>query len=464
MKFKLIVFSLFVTTSIFGQSSAQGEVYFNKKQYAKARTVYETLLKQKPNDGLINFRYARCCYELKDFEASIAHFELSGKKYPERNMYLGDAYFKTYRFEESLLSYQTYITSLKLDDSKIEEIQQTMLKVEKVAKMMTKVEDIAIVDSLQVNKSDFLRYFKFSSELGSLNQELLKLNARQTIDKIKYTTQRKDRVYYSDSIQGQMDIFTSYKLLDAWSNPVSVSTVINTSANENYPFLLLDGITLYFASDGENSFGGYDIFITRYAPATDSFLVPENIGFPFNSPANDYMMVIDEQRKLGWFATDRYQTNGKVKIYTFVPNESKMIIRTENKDSLIRLAQLKMYRKVLKTLPEHTLINDVKVQNADKPIEFVINDSLVYTHLSQFKSEKAIKLWQEMESLSAELNISKVHLSKLRQEYSNAETIEIRQPIITKIIELEAKTIEMEQQLTNKILEVRNAENQYLIK
>ena len=464
MKYKLIFFSFFLTITIFGQSIAQGDIYFRKKQYAKARPVYKALLLKKPNDALLNFRFAQCCYELKDFEASIDHFLLAGKKYPEMNMLLGDAYFKTYRFDEALLLYQTYIPSLKADDPNLVEIQQRISKVEKVAKLMTKVEDIAIVDSLVVNKIDFLQYYKFSSELGSLNQDLLKLNARQVIDKIKYTTQRKDRVYYSDSIQGQIDIFTSYKLLDTWSDTVSVSSVINTPANENYPFLLLDGITLYFASDGENSIGGSDIFITRYTPSTDSFLAPENIGFPFNSPANDYMMVIDEQRKLGWFATDRNQVAGKVKIFTFVPNDNKIIIRTENNDSLRSFAKLKMYRKALKVLPNNVISTDVQLQTVDKHIDFVINDSVVYNHLSQFKSDNALKLWSEMEALSIELKNSKIQLDQLRQEFSSAETVEIRSPISLKIIALETQNIEMEKQLLKIKLQIRNAENVFLTK
>ena len=464
MKFKLICFSVFLITSVIGQNIAQADMYFDKKQYAKSRAVYATLLKQKPADALINFRYARSCYELKDYDTAIKHFLLSGKKYPDRNLYLGEAYFKTYRFEEAVLAYQTYISGLKPLDIKAEEIQQKIMKVEKVAKLLTKVEDIAIVDSIQINKNDFLLYYKFSSELGSLSQELLKLDSRQLIDKIKYTTQRKDRVYYSDSIQGQMDIFTSYKLLDAWSDTVSISSVINTSANENYPFLLLDGITLYFASDGENSIGGYDIFVTRYTSASQSFLTPENIGFPFNSPDNDYMMVMDEQRKLGWFATDRYQPEGKVMIYTFVPNENKIIIRTNNNDSLRSLAQLKMYRKVLKNQPDSLLLNETQLKSTDKHIEFVINDSLVYHHLSQFKSEIAIKLWAEIEILSNQLNSSKIQLNTLRLEYTAAETLEIRQPIADKILKLEMQSIELENKLKSTEKNARNAENQYLTK
>jgi tetratricopeptide (TPR) repeat protein len=462
MKFKLIFFSLFLSISLFGQRAVEADALFNSKQYTKARGIYESLLKQKPNDPKFNFRYAQCCYELKDAEQAILHFEMAGSKFPQREVYLGELYFTTYRFDKSVIAYQNYLATLKPDDIKIQELQSKIAKSEKAARLIAKVEDIAIVDSILVDKTDFLRFYKTSSELGTLNQSLLKLNARRTVDKITYTTQRKDRVYYSDSIHGQMDLFTSYKLFDAWSTPVSVSKIINTSANENYPFLLLDGITLYFASDNENSIGGYDIFVTRYTPSSDSFLAPENVGFPFNSMANDYMMVIDEQRKLGWFATDRNQVAGKVMIYTFVPNDSKTIIRTEDKDYIRLVALLKSYRKSSKTTMENTEITKSDVTEPNKQIEFIVNDSTVYTHLSQFKCSDAMKLWNEKEKIAADLKLSKAKLDALRLRYDSAQTPEERSVIAPGIGELESKNIELELLLRKKIMELRNAENTFL--
>jgi len=464
MKFKLIFFSLFLCISLFGQRAVEADALFNSKQYTKARGIYETLLKQKPNDAKYNFRYAQCCYELKDAEQAIPHFEMAGSKFPQRDMYLGELYFTTYRFDKSVIAYQNYLATLKPDDSKIQELQSKIAKSERAARLLTKVEDIAIVDSILVDKTDFLRFYKTSSELGTINQSLLKLNARRTVDKITYTTQRKDRVYYSDSIHGQMDLFTSYKLFDTWSTPVSVSKVINTSANENYPFLLLDGITLYFASDNENSIGGYDIFVTRYTPSSDSFLAPENVGFPFNSMGNDYMMVIDEQRKLGWFATDRNQVAGKVMIYTFVPNESKTIIRSEDKDYIRSVALLKSYRKSSKTTMENTETTKSDVTEPNKQIEFIVNDSTVYTHLSQFKCSAAMKLWSEKEKIANDLKLSKAKLDALRLRYDSAQTPEERNAIAPGIGELESKNIELELLLRKKIMELRNAENAFLKK
>jgi len=459
MKCKLIFFSFLLCLTISAKQIDNGETLFNSKQYLKARAVYENLLKQRPKDASYNYKYARCCYELKDYETAIAHFELVGTKlFPMRDLYLGELYFNTYRFDQSVLAYQAYISTLKPDDSRVPEYKQKIKQAETGARMLTKVEDIAIVDSVLVGKNEFLKYYKFSNELGSLHQELLKITTRRTVDKIKYTTQRQDRIYYSDSIQGQMDIFTSYRLLDGWSTPTSISSEINSSANENYPFLLLDGVTVYFASDGEKSLGGYDLFISRFNPETDSFLTPENIGFPFNSPANDYMMVIDEQHHLGWFATDRNQVAGKVVIYTFVPNETKNIIRSEDKNYIRNLAMLKTYRKATDVSVQSDSVIQNQSQKDDNRMEFVINDSIVYTNVNQFKSPEGLKLWQEMHKQSLENKTLRTQLNDLRTQYANLVFENEKSELAPKILELEAKIREEQKQISLKTIQIRNEE------
>lgn len=464
MKEKWFVLFLWLPLFVFAQKASEGEMYFNNKQYGKARDIYESLLSKRPNDALYNYRLARCCYELKDNETAIKHFEISGNKYPMRNLYLGELYFDTYRFDESVSAYNTYLSTLKPGDKMIPELEKKIRKSQIGADLITKVNDIAIVDSLVVNKSDFLRFYKFSSDLGTLTREPLKLTSKKTVDKIKYTTQRQDRVYFSDSIHGQMDIFTSYKLLDKWSSPVSVSKLINTPANENYPFLLLDGVTLYFASDGENSLGGYDIFMTKYMATDDSFLKPENIGFPFNSPYNDYMMVIDDVRKIGWFASDRYQPNGKVTIYTFIPNDIKTIIRSEDKDYIRRAAMLKVYRKAkLRPMTTRTDIDHPQdLQQEENGMNFVVNDSVVYSSVSQFRSPDALKMWPQLHKMITDLSNGKLLLNELRQKYSLTDKAEEQAALKSQIIHLEANNNRLAQDINSITVRVRNAENEFL--
>ena len=156
MRFKLIIFSVILSVSIFARKTDEGETLFNNKQYLKAKAVYENLLRKKPNDPLYNYRYARCCYELKDAETAIVHFEMSGIKFPLRDMYLGELYFKAYKFEESVTAYQNFLTTLDSTDLKRPEFQKKLKKSTVAARLITKVEDISIIDSIQTNKADFL--------------------------------------------------------------------------------------------------------------------------------------------------------------------------------------------------------------------------------------------------------------------------------------------------------------------
>lgn len=462
MKPRILYILLFFSPVLMAQSASEAEALFNNKQYLKAKNVYESLLKKRPKDALNNYRFARCCYEIKDYEPAIKHFELVGNKYPLKDLYLGELYFATYRFEESLTAYQAYMATLAPEDKKYAETEAKLKKTEMAAKLLKRVEDIAILDSVVVNKNEFLRYYKFSSELGTLMQERIKLNARQSQDKVIYTTQRGDRLCFSDSLQGNMDIFSSFKLLDSWSAPVSISNAVNTGANENYPFLLLDGVTLYFASDGENSIGGYDLFITKYASTTQDFLVPENIGMPFNSPANDYMMVIDEQQRTGWFATDRNQPAGKVMIYKFIPNETKILFRTEDKDLLRRVAQLKVNRKAenVNMYPVETLQQEETANEAEFSV--VINDSTIYTHFEQFQSTQALSRLKEWFKMKKELQSLKDELQRMREHYSIVQKTEEKNILMRKILNSEQKLIDLEKLAQQKLLEACNLEVKFI--
>ena len=93
--------------------------------------------------------------------------------------------------------------------------------------------------------------------------------------------------------------------------------------------------------------GGYDIFVTRYDSDDNTYLRPDNIGMPFNSPYNDYMYALDDLNNLGWFASDRYQPEGKVCVYVFVPNSTKQVYDYETADpqAIIDAATLKEIKK-----------------------------------------------------------------------------------------------------------------------
>ena len=216
-----------------------------------------------------------------------------------------------------------------------------------------------------------------------------------------------DKSFYAQrDADGNSTLFSSIKMIDKWSSPVQQKGLDENLSQLNYPFMDSDGSTLYFSAQGENSMGGYDIFITRADSEENTFLKPDNIGFPFNSPANDYMYAIDDYNNLGWFASDRYQPADTVCVYVFVPNGEKVVYDYENTDSeqLLALASLKSI--ALTQTDEDALRAGrqslAKVQYAKKDekkkddLNFVIDDYDIYHSLADFNSSTAKNKFQEM--------------------------------------------------------------------
>ena len=109
-------------------------------------------------------------------------------------------------------------------------------------------------------------------------------------------------VRYSNSKQ-KADIFCSQLIDGQWSKPKPLHNV-NTDANEMSPFLSIDGTTLFFASDRDNSMGGYDLFFSR-RDRKGEWGTPSNIGFPINTEANEICFVVDDDGSRAYLSSDR---------------------------------------------------------------------------------------------------------------------------------------------------------------
>ncbi|MGN0088280.1 MAG: OmpA family protein [Candidatus Limimorpha sp.] len=109
-------------------------------------------------------------------------------------------------------------------------------------------------------------------------------------------------VRYSNS-KHKADIFCSQLIDGQWSKPKPLHNV-NTDANEMSPFLSIDGTTLFFASDRDNSMGGYDLFFSR-RDRKGEWGAPSNIGFPINTEANEICFVVDDDGSRAYLSSDR---------------------------------------------------------------------------------------------------------------------------------------------------------------
>jgi tetratricopeptide (TPR) repeat protein len=132
--------------------------------------------------------------------------------------------------------------------------------------------------------------------------------------------------------QGGKDIFMSQ--LDVkgkrWSKPVSLGPVINSPYDEISVYVTPDELTIYFASNGHKTIGGFDIFKSEFMDSTWS--EPENMGFPINSTADEMYLKIMDNGRDAFYSSSRNGGEGGLDIYqvTLLGPEKPLVLANEN--------------------------------------------------------------------------------------------------------------------------------------
>jgi outer membrane protein OmpA-like peptidoglycan-associated protein/tetratricopeptide (TPR) repeat protein len=116
---------------------------------------------------------------------------------------------------------------------------------------------------------------------------------------------------------GGYDIYRSIKTDNGeWGTPINLGPVINSPGNEKSPFIHPDGKTLYFSSDGWLGLGGYDIFYSRLND-NGTWTRPKNLGYPINSPDDEVGFFVSTDGSKGFFASNKYSGKGGWDLYSF---------------------------------------------------------------------------------------------------------------------------------------------------
>lgn len=459
----LLVLILFCISG-YSQTIEEAKVFYNKGEYAKAIPAFEKAIKTSPNNSSYNQWYGNSLLETGKIDNAEKYLKFAASKnVKEAFASLGKLYFLQYRFKESEEAYDKYLTFLKKEKQpKGIEIFEKLRDCSKTAtRMLAYCEDIQVIDSVIVNKNNFLeKYNLLSEESGTV----FELNGFSV-----YENQLQDKRYYAKlDNKKKYRLYSQTKLMNDWSDEIQLNLPGDTLENDNYPFVLSDGVTLYYASTGLGSIGGYDLFVTRYNSESETYYKPEQLGMPFNSLYNDYMLAIDEYNGVGYFATDRFQPEGKVIIYTFIPNNEKTTIQTETGNDLIDRAKLTSIKQSQKEGEDYKskllqiradLLKNREV--VDPEFEFVVNDDIVYYKLDDFKSHAAKQTFIQYQNLSKQLAALNNQLDEKRKAYGEASPAK-KSNMTNSIFSDEQKSEDLTVQCNNLAVKTRNTEIKYL--
>ncbi len=123
--------------------------------------------------------------------------------------------------------------------------------------------------------------------------------------------------------KGKIDIWkTTMNADSSWTKPVNLGDSVNTSGQDQSPFIHYDNKTLYFSSNGHLGMGKADLFLCR---KTDSihWSKPENLGYPINTFDEEVSLTINARGNKAFFASSKKSEFGGLDIYTFEMPENK---------------------------------------------------------------------------------------------------------------------------------------------
>ena len=115
---------------------------------------------------------------------------------------------------------------------------------------------------------------------------------------------------------GGYDIWKSALSSKGWGEPENLGPNINTSFDEQSPFIHPDDSTLYFCSNGWPGLGGKDLFVSRLSK-DGKWGKPENLGYPINSNGDENGLSLTATGEYAFFSSNNLNGFGGYDIYTF---------------------------------------------------------------------------------------------------------------------------------------------------
>lgn len=431
-------------------------------KYEEALPRLEALRKSSPRDGNVNYYLGSTLYALGRYDEAEAPLKVAeGRGVTDASRLRAVIALDAYRLDDASEALDTWEAKLKKNKKQApDELGEMQSRLIMMRNMLERVEKIEIIDSLVVDADDFFTHYRLSRSAGHL---VPAAEAGTDAATVVYRPENNGELIWAEAdTTGTLRLMSAQILDDGTTDsPRHLDDELAGGGNADYPFLMADGMTLYFAADGDNSLGGYDIFLTRRND--DGFFQPQNIGMPYNSPYDDYMLAIDESTGIGWWATDRNRIPGKVTIYIYITSPTRVNVDVDD-PALAGLARISSIAatqtpgKDYSDLRERiAAIGDGRhsARTGHAVFEIALGNGRIARSLDDFSNARARKAMEELLANRAEREKTAAELEKLRDRYRAGD-----RSTAARIEELEDMTLYLDSAmptLRNKVVRLENA-------
>lgn len=357
----LLIFILFFSfTGVFAQKSSyfkrafvDAEYYLLYEEYRDALPLYQEIYKAFPANHNLAYRIGLCYLNIpNEKNKSLGYFEkalenitnnyqegyFTETKAPrEAYLYYGRALRLSGDYEKSLLAFNTYKGMLKTDE--MNELRIVEKEIESVgfAQQMLANPKNHIIQAIGRNvKTRFPEKNPLTDSTGNIliytsvqrfyNAILisqkdtgfwgnpLNINSQLYADGVIHTVGLSSNgsiliLSRNDNDASNLYYSTFDKSKNKWNPITKFPKEINSKSWENFGSLSANGDTLYFSSNREGGFGGFDIYMSTKT-ALGEWTNPVNLGKNINTPFDEVAPFVTENSSKLFFSSKGHKTMG----------------------------------------------------------------------------------------------------------------------------------------------------------
>lgn len=261
----------------------------------------------------------------------------------------GDSLRRLYCFEESL---QAYNSALELSQTPEDSLfrltlQDRQLMSENGKSMMGFVDIPKVVARQKFSLSDFFLYYPLPDSCWRAVPNQLDSSVTHPYQRAMFVNGEDKDIYWSTADnEGIRNIYTSSLRDTLWSLPTLLNEQMTSASDEIYPMLSPDGKSLFFSSAGLYGVGGYDIYVSEWDEDSSDWGDPVNMGFPYSSPADDFLYIDSEDGRHSVFASNRDCSADSVWVYVLEFDNVSVRRSVDDTEELRQIAQLKPEQSV----------------------------------------------------------------------------------------------------------------------
>ena len=117
---------------------------------------------------------------------------------------------------------------------------------------------------------------------------------------------------------GGMDLYVSELQEDGtWGKAKNLGRTVNSKRDDDGAYIQMNDSTIVFSSNRKESIGGFDIFYSK-KDKNGNWQEPQNMGYPVNSPDDDFYYLESPDGTFALYATNQNGTKGDINLYTIL--------------------------------------------------------------------------------------------------------------------------------------------------